>query len=158
MLVPAILYKDEILKAFSRELYTEDYFLYNGYAHCNTLPEIRLENDVYQFAIVDTEEKLVGYLCYRVDVNASCVYNFGVYSFDRGNPIIGNDLFYELKRLLDIYHRIEWRMISGNPVQKHYDKFCEMFNGVSVVLHDVCKDPNGNYRNEHIYEVFGQEG
>ena len=120
MLVPAILYKDEILKAFSRELYTEDYFLYNGYAHCNTLPEIRLENNVYQFAIV-----------------------------------IGNDLFDELKRLLDIYHRIEWRMISGNPVQKHYDKFCEMFNGVSVVLHDVCKDPNGNYRNEHIYEVFG---
>ena len=60
MLVPAVLYIEDIQKAFAKELYSRDYFYYNGYAHCNTLPEINLEDNVYHFAIVSKEEKLVG--------------------------------------------------------------------------------------------------
>lgn len=41
MLVPAILYKEEIEKAFAKELYTNDYFYYYGFAYGNSLPEIR---------------------------------------------------------------------------------------------------------------------
>lgn len=158
MLVPAVLYREDIQKAFAKELYSRNYFYYNGYAHCNTLPEINLEDNVYHFAIVSKEEKLVGYLSYRVDPNTDCVYNFGLYSFDRGNPLIGIDLFSELERLLSIYHRIEWRMIGGNPVKKHYDKFCIKHGGNVVVLHDACKDPNGKYVNAYIYEIVNTGG
>jgi hypothetical protein len=45
-------------------------------------------------------------------------------------------------------------MIGGNPVKRHYDKFCAKHNGNRVVLHDVCKDENGNYRDEYIYEII----
>lgn len=41
MLVPAILYKEEIENAFAKKLYTNDYFYYYGYVYGNGLPEIR---------------------------------------------------------------------------------------------------------------------
>lgn len=153
VLVPAILYKDEIEKAFAKEVYTEKFFYYSGYSHCHTLSEIKLEDNDYQFAMVDSNGKLVGYLAYRVDPNSESVYNFGLYSFDKGNPIVGKDLFEEMERLVRIYHRVEWRMIGGNPVKKHYDRFCKKHNGNIVVLHDVCKDVNGKYRDEYLYEI-----
>lgn len=153
MLVPAILYKDEIQRAFAKELYTKEHFYYNGYAHCNTITKITLEDNVYQFAIVNDAGELKGYLAYRVDPNTESVYNFGLYSFDKGNPLIGYDLFTEMARLVSLYHRVEWRMIGGNPVKKHYDKFCKKHGGNVVRLHDVCKDPLGNYVDEYIYEI-----
>lgn len=152
MLLPAILYKEEIEKAFAKELYTENYFYYSGYAHCHSLTEIKAQDNLYQYAIVD-KDKLIGYLSYTVQDSTDCVYNFGLYSFDKGNYIIGKDLFSELEKLVKTHRRIEWRMIGGNPVKKHYDRFCKKYGGNFVVLHDVCKDPYGSYRDEYIYEI-----
>lgn len=153
MLVPAILYREALEKAFEKELYTESHFLYNGYAHCNTIPEISVEDNLYQFAMVDRKDKLVGYLSYRVDPSSDSVSQFGLYSFDRGNPLMGMDLFKEMERLCKVFRRIEWRMIGGNPVKKHYDKFCAKHNGNAVRLHDACRDADGNYRDLYIYEI-----
>ena len=152
MLVPAILYKEEIEKAFARDLYSKDYFYYVGYAHCVSLTEIRAEDNHYQYAIIHND-KLIGYLAYRVDPSLDCVNNFGLYSFDKGNVVIGIDLFKEMERLVNRYHRVEWRMIGGNPVKKHYDRFCAKHGGNVVVLHDVVKDLEGNYLDEYIYEI-----
>ena len=82
-----------------------------------------------------------------------CVSNFGLYSFDKGNVVVGIDLFKEMERLVNRYHRVEWRMIGGNPVKKHYDRFCAKHGGNVVVLHDVVKDLEGNYLDEYIYEI-----
>lgn len=158
MLVPAIVHKVELEKAFAKELYTDRYFYYRGYSNCGTLPEITPDDCLYQFAIVDKKDRVIGYLGYRVDPNASNVYSFGLYSFDRGNPLIGKNLFEEMERLVKRYHRIEWRMIGGNPVKKHYDKFCAKHGGNVVVLHDVCKDADGNYHDEYVYEIVKEGG
>jgi hypothetical protein len=156
MLVPAILYKTEIEKAFAKEVYTKDYFYYSGYPHSHSLPEIVAEDYIYQFAIIDENENLLGYLAYWVDRLGDTVYNFGLYSFCKGNYLIGKELFVKMEELVKKYHRIEWRMISGNPVQKHYDKFCKMHHGNVVVLHDVCKDEDGVYHDEYIYEIVNK--
>jgi len=158
MLVPAILYKEEIEKAFAKELYTDNYFYYQGYGSANGLPKISAEDCLYQYAVVNTHKKLIGYLGYQIDTNADSVYNFGLYSFDKGNPIIGKDLYEKLEELVEIHHRIEWRMVSGNPVKKHYDKFLNKYNGNVVVLHDVCKDSKGNYHDSYIYEIIKNKG
>lgn len=158
MLVPAILYKEEIEKAFAKDLYTEKYFYYNGYAHCNGLPEIRTEDNLYQYAMVDSRKKLIGYLSYWVSTTDDCVYNFGLYSFDKGNPIVGKDLFSKMEELVARFHRVEWKMIGGNPVKKHYDRFCTKHNGNVVRLNDVCKDADGNYHDEYIYEIIKKKG
>lgn len=57
-----------------------------------------------------------------------------------------------------LFHRIEWRMVGGNPVEKHYDKFCQKYRGKKYVLTDVLKDRCGKYHNDVIYEIiFKQE-
>ena len=68
----------------------------------NWLPDIQEETESgrFQYAIVDSGEKLVGYLGYHVDWYCSCASRFGLISFDRGNPIVGKDVFNELNKLI----------------------------------------------------------
>ena len=160
MLVPAILYKKEILTKMQEYNYTEDMMYYTGYLG-NSLPSIEENNDgsIYQYAIVD-DNKLIGYFTYQIDWYSSCVYGFGLFSFDRNNITIGLDVYRELKKIINDYHihRIEWRMISSNPVEKHYDKFCKRYHGKKYVLTDMFKDRYGKYHNAVIYEIiFEQE-
>ena len=124
MLIPAIIKKNEILEAFKRYYYSDD-MMYETGGLGNWLPNIQEETEDgrYQYAIVDSNDKLLGYFDYHVDWYTSCAHRFGLISFDRGNPIVGKDLFNELNKLLHDYklHRIEWRMIGCNPVESSYD-------------------------------------
>ena len=154
MLKPAILYKDRLEKKFAEFLYTDDYFWYTGYGGCNELPKIDSRDEDYKWVIVDNNDNLIGYLAYRIEFSTDTVLNFGLYSFDRGNPLVGKDLLSKMEELVSEHRRIEWRMISGNSVQKHYDKFCKKHNGNRVCLHQVTKDIHGQYHDEYIYEIL----
>lgn len=153
MLVPAITKKEDLEELFSAEIYKEDFFYYTGWAHTHELPDIKPKNNVYQWAIMDGE-KVVGYLAYDIDLPTDCVCSFGLYSFDRGNPVIGRDLLKEMERLVKTHHRLEWRCIEGNPVERHYAWFCERHGGEVSILHDYCRDMEGHYRDCYIYEVI----
>lgn len=152
MLIPAIARKEELDGLFMASVYSEDYFWYSGYLYAHELPIINAADNDFKYAIVDGD-KVVGYLAYRVDPSTDTVYNFGLVSFDKGNPTVGIDLFKEMERLAAIHRRIEWRMVGGNPVQRHYDKFCKKHGGSVVTLHDVCKGPDGKWHDSLIYEI-----
>lgn len=161
MLVPAIIYKDEVCKRFLQYAYSDDMINYMGYLGFSA-PTIEENNDgsCYQYAIVDNG-KLTGYFEYQINWYSSCANRFGLFSFDRSNSIIGRDVCRELKKIINDYHihRLEWRMIGGNPVEKHYDRFCKKYHGKKFVLTDAIKDRYGKYHNDVIYEiVFEQEG
>ena len=96
VLVPAILYKDEIIKGMQKYFYTDDMMFETGCMD-NWTPNITEcpEGSQFQYAIVDNNEKLIGYLGYAVDWYTSKAYNFGLFSFDRGNPLVGKDVFNE---------------------------------------------------------------
>lgn len=152
MLVPAIARKAELEQLFAEHIYAEDMFLYNGYPHCNMIPDISPKENIYRWAIVDGD-KTVGYFTYYIDTNSDNVCSFGLYSFDRGNPLIGIDVYRKMKELAKDHRRIEWRMIGGNPVKKHYDRFLKEMGGRKVMLKEVVKDAHGKYRDEYIYEI-----
>lgn len=157
MLKPALAYRVELEHKFAEEIYSERYYYYIGHPHIHQLPQIDDTNDCYRWAIVD-DDKVVGFLSYYIDGLLDSVTSFGLYSFDEGNPVVGIDLFNELERLVKLYHRIEWRVIEGNPVIRHYDKFCEMHGGNKVTLHDCTKSMSGEYRDEYIYEILSPKG
>lgn len=90
MLKPAILYKEQIIKCMQSYFYTDDMLYETGCVE-NWIPDIAdspSEGD-YQWAIVNAKGELIGFLAYRIDFYASRVYNFGLFSFDRGNVVIG---------------------------------------------------------------------
>ena len=66
-------------------------------------------------------------------------YNFAIFSFDKGNPIIGEDLYTKLEELVDKFHRVEWRMVGGNPAERSYDKFLEVWNSSDDDCHTKCE-------------------
>ena len=160
MLKPAMLYKEEVRNGLKEFIYDEEMFYYSGW-NGYSIPEIPNEFDGcdFRYAIIDND-KVIGYFCYTFDMHSRCLRNFGLYSFDRGNSIIGKDVLYEIKRIIKEYkpHRMEWRMISGNPVERHYDKFCKRYNGKKFVLTDACMDRKGCYHNDIIYEIIFKKG
>lgn len=157
MLIPAILKKEEILHEFQKLQYTDD-LMYQVGCCDNYMPNIAKEPDkeTYQFAIVDSKDKLVGYVSYRIEWYSSQAHGFSLISFDKGNPLIGEALFRIMDNLINNFrlHRIEWSMVGGNPVERHYDKFCELYNGRKIVLRDTFKDRLGEYHDSITYEII----
>lgn len=157
MLVPAILYKDEIIKNLKRQLYEDEMMYYSGWAGCN-LPQIPDEFDGtnYKFAIIDENNKVIGYFAYSYNMHSKCLNNFGLYAFDKNNSIIGKDIFCAIRHMIKAYnpHRMEYSMIGGNPVERHYDNFCRRHNGKKIILTDVFKDRYGEYHDMTIYEII----
>lgn len=155
MLKPAICYKTELEKALAEYFYTDDMMFYQGCVN-SYLIEIndKGEDGYYQYAVVGSDNKLVGYIAYSIDYYSSCAYNFGAFSFDRGNPIMGRELFSLLETLVKKYHRVEFRAISGNPATKGYDRFLERHGdiGNKHVFRDEFRDLEGNYHDAYLYE------
>ena len=159
MLKPAILFKKEIENNFKNYFYTDD-MMYETGCFENWIPNISEEDNEgsYQFAIVNSEDKVIGYLGYNINWYNSCASRFGLISFDRGNPLIGKDLYNELDKLINEYklHRIEWRMVGGNPAERGYDRFCKKYNGTKHILTDAIRDKYGKYHNDIIYEIINK--
>lgn len=156
MLKPAILFKDELERKFKEQIYTNDFFFYAGYDGCAYIPEIKMEDFSYQYAIVDGDN-VIGYFSYSLNTCSDTINNFGLYSFDRGNAIIGKDLLRKMKELVKAHHRIEWRMIGGNPIKRHYDRFCKRCGGNIVKLCEAVRTPSGDYADEYIYEIVNSD-
>lgn len=158
MLVPAILYKEQIKKEFQKYFYTTD-MLYETGGIENWIPQIAEcpESWQFQYAIVDDNKKLIGYLGYSVDWYVSKVYNFGLFSFDRGNVLVGKDVFDKLEELVKTFHRVEWRAVGGNPACRGYDRFIKKHNGTKHILKDSIKDKSGEYHDDIIYEIVSEE-
>lgn len=154
MLVPAILYKEQIQKEFQKYYYTTD-MMYETGCLDSWNPNISENPDeqTYQYAIAGKDNKLIGYLAFRIDWYCSRVYNFGLFSFDRGNTLVGRDVFKKLDELANRFHRVEWRAISGNPACRSYDSFIEKYNGNKHILRDAIRDRAGNYHDDIIYEI-----
>lgn len=152
MLKPAILYKQELEKLFAEKIYTEDFFYYVGYPQYFEIPEIKVRENDYQWAILD-DDKVIGYFAYRIELYTDNVYSFGLISFDKGNIKLARDVYNKLTELINKHHRVEWRAIQGNPAIRGYTRFCKKYNGCILTYRDAVKDTDGNYRNEYVFEV-----
>ena len=159
MLVPAILYKEQIRKEFQKYYYTTD-MMYETGCMCNWSPEIAEcpNESQFQYAIVDENEKLIGYLGYVIDWYVSKAYNFGLFSFERGNLQVIKDVFEKLEELVSTLHRVEWRAGGGNHACRGYDNFIKRQNGIKQVLKDSIRDKDGNYHDGIIYEIVKSGG
>ena len=156
MLIPAIAKEKELEKLFNYHIYDENMFLYNGFPYCNQIPDLQPAEQTYKWAIVNNKNEIVGYFTYHIDAYSDTVNWFGLYSF-KTDVAIGIDVYKKMKMLLKQHRRLEWSMVGGNPVEKHYDRFIERYGGRKVALKEAVKDQNGIYHDEYIYEIIQRE-
>ena len=156
MIIPAILRKNEVIQEFKKMQYTDELMYEVGNLN-NWMPNIAEEPDkeTYQYAVVNSSSELIGYISYKIDWYSSQAHSFCIMSFDKGNPLMGKEVFGILTNILEVFkiHRLEWCMLGGNPVQRSYDRFCKKYNGTKHVLRDVMKDRMGVYHDSMIYEI-----
>ena len=141
--------------------YTDSSFYYGDGLGQNY---IRVQNDddyeeLFQYAIINEYNDLIGFFRYRIHWYNSCASCFGLMNLtNKPNGIIGLDVRRELEKIINEYkiHRIEFRMISGNPVEKHYKRFVDKYHGRAIILKDVIKDKYGIYHDDIIYEIVRQ--
>lgn len=154
MLVPAILYKEEIEKKFYGYFYKKEMFYMSG---CNQqwVPEIikDVNEGTYQYAVLNNEDKVVGFMEYSANLYASCINRFCMVSFEPGNYIFAKDIYSKFFELIKKFHRIEWRCVGSNPFSKAYDKIVKRCGGTKHILKDALKDDEGNYIDDYIYEI-----
>ena len=155
---PALLFKTELEKQFAAQLYTTGWLYYSGYPYNGEIPKIEGRENLVQLANVDVENLVRGYLSYTVDPMTDTVNRFGLYSFDPGNPGLGRDLLELMERLYSTHARLEWSVVEGNPVKKHYDWFAKS-KPVSFVhhFHACTKDLEGNLVGTYTYEVLNPD-
>jgi hypothetical protein len=159
MLRPAILYKDQIQQASYLLAGTDDMFYYSGWSE-NDIIHIDTETgspwERRQFASVNADGELLGYISYCIDHPTRTAFQFGLMSFKKGNLTVLRDIDRVFEGLVaDSYiHRIEWKMIGGNFVEKAYDKLCQKYGGRKLIMHDVVVDKYGDFHDDAIYEII----
>jgi hypothetical protein len=156
MLKPAIIYKDYIEQNIKEYYYSEDMLLLTASLESWKLNIVEEDEGGtrYQWAICNKEEECIGYLGYNIDWYQSSVFNIVIFSFDRGNPTIGREVFKKFEELINRFHRIEWNAVEGNPAIKSYDRFCKKHKGKKHIFTDTIRDKEGNYRDTYLYEII----
>lgn len=159
MLKPAILYKDEIPKLYQSIWFNEKYKYYNYSTTWNTFSIDDKTNDWHEFVSVDSEGKIIGYIHYYVNRTTLCCNRFGVINFT-DNPLFGRDI---LKVIEDIFerfnfHKLQFSVVIGNPVEKTYDKLCKKYGGrILCIEKDETKLEDNKYYDVKRYEILRDE-
>ena len=165
MLVPAIVYRDELNKKFNLMRYSDEAICFNG---CIEFGGLQISDEPsegkFQYAILDKDE-VVGYMGYYVDFYCSGMWGIGLVSFvDKPNLAIAGAVVHILKKIQEYnLHRVEFRAIEGNLANYNYENFIKSANEsgefyASIIeLRDSFKDRQGNFRNSYIYEFIRRE-
>ena len=158
MLKPAIAYKAQIEQLIAESLYSDNFAYFSGeyYGDGNGIFEVQTDcyRGRFQYAIVNNDNEVVGFFGYTIDTLCNEAYGFKLIAFNKSHNTIMFDIYHELKKLLKRCHRIDWRMVGGNPIEPYYDKFCQKYGGVKYRLRDRFKDLDGHYHDEIIYEII----
>lgn len=160
MLKPAILYKERLNEAIKPYFYTEDMFYYNG---CIDSAPIEVADDTeqsrFQFAIVNKDDDLLGYIGFIWNCFHSSASRFGAISFDRGNPIVVRDMLRLVETLIKKVHRVEFASVEGCPAIKGYEKFLERHSDIGrrIKFCDSVRDLDGKFRGLYVYEFVNPE-
>jgi len=150
-------YADELKKKFfdtwGKERYK--YWQINGYDKgCPEFPETNY-GEVH-FVIKNADE-IIGYVSYNINRQTRCVWGFEAVNFSDNKTLFGLSLFRILKNVFekDGFNKINFNVVIGNPIEKSYDKFIELYGGriVGVYNEDIIIS-DGTLCDYKLYEIM----
>ncbi len=123
--------------------------------------EIVIDKDTWnniQMVSVDDEGNVHGYFCVGVDEMLSRLYNLSVINYGPKCDIVFSKDFYQFLKFLFVdrgFHKLEWTVVIGNPIEKMYDRFCKKAGGNIIgISHDSTILRDRKPYNQKHYEVF----
>lgn len=159
MLANARLYQDEIRKEFYKIWYDPKYQYYFG-------GEGRWDFQVgnneyhYDFASVDKDGNLLGYISYSFDHTIRLANCFGAINFSEDKITFGRDLRTVINDLFMKFNAetLEFNVIIGNPAERSYDRIIKRIGGkVLCIRHARAKDLAGHNLDDKVYEVTRED-
>lgn len=124
---------------------------------------INLEDNNYnchQFVSVDTNDNVIGYICYEIDWVVMSASSFGIISFDKGNIEFARDVYTVICNLFDVYHinRISWLCYADNPAIRGYRNFIKKYGGVECGYYrQNAKLMDGKLHDSVEFEILAEE-
>lgn len=160
MLKPAIVAENRINSMFADLIwFTEKGNYFNAY-RANCLLDINNNNaTMHQFVSVDTDYTILGYMEYNIDYYTSVVSDIRIVSFET-TATFGRDLMQMIDDIFTKYNinKIEFEMVGGNPVERHYRKFIDVYHGREIgVYKQSIRFPNGEYHDSVMFEMFRED-
>ena len=160
MLKPAQLYKEELQECMLKSWYKPE----NIYWHSSTteyLLDIPEDNGEYHnFASIDKNDNVIGYITYRVDWITMSASWFGIISFDKGNIEFIRDILQAIYNCFEVYHlnRIEWCCYADNPAIRGYRNFIKKYGGRECGYFRQCsKLMDGKLHDSVSFEILSEE-
>ena len=157
MLIPAIKYKEELNEKFVDLLYSEEMYCFSGYNRSTPYDVCGADNadvmyPIYEYAIINKSNELVGYVKYCIDISTDAVSIMGVISFGEDLTVAVD--VYKLFKQLTEHRRLEWKAIEGCKAIPAYISLCKKYKGMYFRHYDVFKDASGNFRDSYEFEIL----
>ena len=160
MLQPANLYENELNSLKLNTWYDLNYQYYN-YSVFDDLIKVSSSNyDCHQFVSVNSDRKVIGYICYGVDRDSMNVTNLGAISFDMGNPLFGKDLYQAIYDIFEKYHfnRLGFYCYADNPILQTYINLVNKHGGrQSGYLRETTKLMDGKLHDQVLFEILAED-
>ena len=160
MLKPAQLYADELKRKYIRTWYDPEYLYYSGWVGSSELNIPENTYDSHNFASVDKNGKIIGYISYSVNYIAMNADNFGAISFDKGNVEFAKDLYQAICNIFEKYHmnRLSWCCFAENPAIRGYRNFIKKHGGRECAYHrQIAKLQDGKLHDSVEFEILAGE-
>lgn len=160
MLVPAILYKDELHKLMAKECwFNEKYKYFNrGYESFDEIVDNTEKQ--HQFVSINKDGKICGLFFYYVDRHTRSVCGVNAASFDIDPITFGLDVKRGIEDIFTKFnfHKMCFGVVVGNPIEPTYDRLCTKMGGRVVGYYrDDTMLMDGSYADIKVYEVMRTE-
>lgn len=160
MLKPAQLYATKLNDKFISSWYDLSNIYYNGApgSFSIELPDNNI--DTHNFVSVDSDNNIIGYICYSITWNTRSANHFGIISFDKGNLKFIKDVMISIDECFTKYNlnRVEWYCYEDNPAINMYRNFIKHHGGVqSSYYREVSLLMDGKLHNTVGFEILKSE-
>lgn len=158
MLMTAQLYERELMEKFYHIFYDKKYMYYTGETGLS-LPKLPKNNiDSHNFVCIDRNNKVIGYLAYRIDMLCMCIRDISIINFtDKNSILFIKDIFEQIIRLFKYHNinKIEFFAFADNPAYPNYKKFVEKLGGqVCGIYHQTAVLADGKFHDGVFLEIL----
>ena len=121
---------------------------------------IPIEATSRHFASTTANGKLIGYISYQIDQSTYAACNFGIISFDMGNPEFIKDVRKVVRAIFERHgmNKLEFFAYADSPHLRGYRKLIKRFGGHEVgTLHDTTRLSDGKLHDTVIFEIMAED-